>query len=338
MSITSYLQEVIDDNVKFTQNNEEVHFNCPICGETRHRMYVNLSTHLVYCHNCNYSTSFIKFIQELEGISYNKAVERYKDIKGSSYIPEDVLAELHNNLFIGDVTHTIAKRAIPLPEEYVELNFESRNPMMKRAVKYLMTKRKITIRQMKQHKFGICAGGEYDNRIIIPVTEFDEVKFFVARAIGNTTGLKEKSPSNESYQISKSQVLFNIDRAAAIYGSCVLSEGIFDALSFGDIGVSMLGKRMSDDQLAILLDYKDYLKNGVYIALDWDASKNAIKLAQQLYEYMPVHIIELPKGDLPKGYDPNDYFKAFGRKAMYELIDNAKEYDFSYHLKRKLFT
>jgi DNA primase len=339
MSIVSYLEEVIDDRIKYTQNNQEVHFDCPICGDTRGRMYVNLSTHLVYCHNCNFSATFVKFIEELEGISYNAAVERYKEVKGSAYIPEDVLMELHNNLFIGDVSHNITKRAIPLPEEYVEMNFDnSRNPVMRNAIKYLM-KRKISIRQMKQHGFGICTTGEYANRIIIPIKEFDDVKFFVARAIGSTVkGLKEKSPSNESYQISKSQVLFNIDHASAIFGSCVLSEGIFDALSFGDIGVSMLGKRMSDDQLAIILDYKEYLKNGVYIALDWDARKNALELAHQLYEYLPVYLIEMPKGNLEKGFDPNDYMRKFGKKAMYDLIDNAQEYDFSYHLKRKLFT
>ena len=338
MSIVSYLEEVVDDNLKYTQNNEEVHFNCVMgCGDTRHRMYVNLSTHTVYCHNCNYSASFIRFISDLENISYGKAVERYKEIKGSAYIPEDILSELHNTLFIGDVSKSIEKRAIPLPKEYVELNFKSKNPLMIRAINYLVKKRKMTIRQIKQHHFGICVGGEYDNRIIIPITEFGEIKFFVARAIGTKAKLKEKSPSNESYQISKSQVLFNIDHAAVLFNSCVLCEGIFDALSFGDIGVSMLGKRLSDEQLAILLDYKDFLTKGIYIALDWDARSNAIKLAKQLSEYFKVYLIFLPKGDLEKGYDPNDYYKEFGRKAMYELIDNAEEYNFSFHLRRKLF-
>ena len=126
-------------------------------------------------------------------------------------------------------------------------------------------KRKISIRQMKIHDFGICLSGEYKNRIIIPIREFNEPKFFVGRAISSTSKLKEKSPSNESYQISKSQVIFNIDNASSIFNSVVLSEGIFDALSFGDVGCSLLGKRLSDDQLAILLDYKEYLTNGVYI-------------------------------------------------------------------------
>lgn len=337
MSIVNYLEEIIDDHIKPTQKGDEVHFNCPVCGEIRHRMYCNLSTHVVYCHNCGYTDTFINFIRQMEGVSYTVAVQRYTDVKGSAYIPEDIMTDLRKNLFIGDIKHDMELRPIKLPKEYIPLDFDSKNPVMKSAIKYLR-KRRITIRQMKTHNFGLCMSGEYHNRIIIPVNEFGEPRFFVARAIGeNVKGLKEKSPSTEDYQISKSQVIFNIDMASAIGGYCVLSEGIFDALSFDEVGTSLLGKRMSDDQLALLLDYRDYLKNGVYIALDWDAKKDALKLAHQLYEYFPVHLINMPKDDLPKGHDPNSYLRKYGRKAMFDLIDNAEEYDFSYHLKQKFF-
>lgn len=337
MSIVGYLEEIVDSKIKTTQNGKEVHFACPICNDHKPRMYVNTESHMVHCFNCDYSSSFIQFIMDIEKISYSRAVERYKDIKETAYIPDDILKELHKNIFIGDIEHSITKRPIPLPEEFIQLNFKTTNPTMKRAIRYLVKERGITIRQMKQHGFGICLSGEYKNRVIIPIKEFDETKFFVGRAISKNEKLKEKSPTNESYQISKSQVLFNIDRASAIFGKCVISEGIFDALSFGDIGVSALGKRMSDEQIAILLDYKDYLKDGVYLALDWDARKNATDLAKELYKYMPVHMINMPKGDMENGLDPNEYFLRYGRKAMYKLIDNAEEYGFSNFLKRKFF-
>ena len=333
MSIVSYLEEVTTDQLKYTQNNEEVHLNCLMCDDKRKRMYVNLHTHRVYCHNCGYSATFIGLMKDLENISYDRAIERYKDVKGSAYIPEDVLVELSKNLILGDVSHSISMRPIPLPEEYIPLNFKSRNPVMKSAIKYLMLNRKISIRQMKTHDFGICLDGEYKNRVIIPIKEAGEHKFFVGRAIGNNVKMKEKSPSNESYQISKSQVIFNIDNASALYNSCVLSEGIFDALSFGDIGSSLLGKRMSDYQLAILLDYRSLLTNGVYIALDGDARKDALDMARELYNYFPVHLINLPKDE-----DPNSYYKKFGREAMFELIDNAEEYSgMQTYLRQKFF-
>jgi DNA primase len=164
-----------------------------------------------------------------------------------------------------------------------------------------------------------------------------ETKFFVARSIGVPKGagkrfLKEKSPSTEGYQYSKSQVLFNIDGAVKIFNSCVLSEGVYDALSFDDIGVSALGKRVSEEQLALLLDYKEYLTGGVYLGLDSDANKDTLKLADTLVQYFPVYLLEIPNG-----HDPNSYLKAYGKKAMYELIDSAHEYDLTYKLKRKFF-
>lgn len=334
--IKDYLETVINDRIRETQKGDQYKFNCPFCGEIRHRAFVSTITHQFYCHNCQTGLSFIGFIQEIEGISYEKAVERYKDIRGSSYIPDDILEELQKNLILRGIKHTLPLMNVRLPKEYIPLDFESKNPVMKRAIKHLLSRR-ISIRQMKQHQFGLCLSGEYSHRIIIPITEMGEVKFFVARSIGVPPNagkgfLKEKSPSTEDYQYSKSQVLFNIDNSAKIFNACVLSEGIYDALSFDDIGVSALGKRMSEEQLALLLDYKDYLTSGVYIGLDSDANKDTLKLADMLVQYMPVHLLELPLG-----HDPNSYLKAYGKKAMYELIDSAHEYDLSYKLKRKFF-
>lgn len=334
--IKDYLETVINDRIRETQKGDQYKFNCPFCGEIRHRAFVSTTTHQFYCHNCGTGLSFIQFIQEIEGISYNKAFERYKEIKGSSFIPDDIVDELHKNLILKGITHTLPLVNVKLPQEYIPLNFKSSNPVMKSAIKHLLSRR-ITLRQMKQHQFGLCLSGEYSHRIIIPITEFDEIKFFVARSIGvpKNAGkgfLKEKSPSTEDYQYSKSQVLFNIDVASKIYRSCVLSEGIYDALSFGDIGVSALGKRMSEEQLALLLDYKEYLSDGICMALDSDANKDTLNLADILVQYFPVKLVELPKG-----HDPNSYLKAYGRKAMYELIDNAHDYDMTYKLKRKFF-
>lgn len=335
MALIDYLSDIVDSKLKYNQSGQEVHFDCPLCHETRSRMYVNLDTHKYHCFNCNASGTFVDFITKVEGLSYGKAVERYNDLKGNLYTPEDVSLEIQRML-IGDLYADIEQRPIPLPSEYIPLNFNSKNPVMKKAIRYLMINRKVSIEQMKTHQMGICMSGEYANRIIIPIIIQGSHRFFVARSFDSKSRLKEKSPANESYQISKSQVVFNIDRASMIFNSCVITEGIFDALSFGDVGVSLLGKRMSDDQLSILLQYRNQLTNGIYIALDWDARNDAINLADILSQYFTVYMIDLPKGDLPKGYDPNDYFKHFGRKAMLELIQEAEEYGLSYKVSRKL--
>ena len=329
--IVDWLETVIDDRIQHTGNNREVHFNCVVCGESRHRMYVNLESGLVYCHNCGYKTNIIGLIQYVEGISFSRASAIFKDVKGNLMLPENISKDLVSNMFAEDLRKDLSKRAIPLPKEYAPLNPQKTNIMTRRAIKYLNS-RKITNKQIVDHKMGFCMSGEYKNRVIIPITENGELRFWVARAISPDVKMKEKSPSDADYQISKSEVIFNIDRAAKKYHAAVISEGIFDSLSWGDIGISLLGKSLYQEQLNILLDYRGLLTDGLYIALDWDARDKATEMAEKLSEYFDVKMINIPKED----DDPNNYLQKHGKKAMWKLIESAEEYGEFSSVKRLL--
>lgn len=330
--IEDWLESNVDDNLKYTGNGKEVHFNCVVCGESRHRMFVNLSSGKVHCHNCGYSSNIIGLIQWVEGVSWTRANEIFKDVKGTLILPESVTRELTQNVFKGE-RRDLQKRPIPLPEEYSLLNPEHTNISTKKALRYLTHTRKITKNQIVSHKFGYCSSGEYKGRVIIPITENGELRFWVARAVSSEAKMKEKSPSNEEYQISKSEVIFNIDRAAKKYHSIVISEGIFDALSWGDIGVSLLGKTLYQEQLNILLDYRNLLTEPIYIAIDYDARNKATEMAQILSEYFDVRMINIPK-ELD---DPNKYLQTYGRKAMWNLIENSEPYT-EFSGLRRMFT
>lgn len=319
--IVDWIESNIDDNLKYTGTGKEVHFNCVVCGEIRHRMYVNLETGKVYCHNCGYKGNIISLIQYVEGVSFSRANDIFKDIRGNLSLPENISKNLLENVFAEDLRKDLLKRAIPLPEEFSLLNPQKTNIATRRAVKYLHS-RKVTDKQIIEHKMGFCMSGEYKNRIIIPITENGDLKFWVARAISSDVKMKEKSPSDEDYQISKSEVIFNIDRASKKYHTAVICEGIFDALAFGDVGVSLLGKSLYQEQFNILLDYRALLTNGLYISLDWDAKDKATEMAEKLSEYFDVKIINIPK----EGDDPNNYLQKYGRKAMWKLIEDAEDY------------
>lgn len=331
MAIVDWIESNIDSQIKYTGNGKEIHICCPICGESRYRMYINLGTGKVYCHNCQFAGNMITLIQNVEGVSWTKANKTFQDIKGNLSIPENVKDEIERNIFSGDFRSDLAKRAIPLPEEYIPINLDTANFRVKRAIRYLMS-RGITKKQIKQHNMGFCSSGEYANRVIIPITEGGELRFWVARAISKDAKLKEKSPSDEDYQISKSEVIFNLDRAAKKYRSIVITEGIFDALSFSDIGVSLLGKSLYQEQLNILLDYRNLLTEGVYIALDWDALDKAIQIAEILSEFFKVKMINIPQ----HLDDPNNCLQKMGRKYMWKLIDEAEEFGEFSKLKRML--
>lgn len=329
--IEDWVQEHVDSDIKYTGNEREIHFDCPLCNDTRKRMYINLVTGLVHCHNCNFSSNIVGLIQVIEGISFTKAIDKYSNIAGNSWLPSIEIDD-HVTSKLMSAYMNPEKRAIPLPDEYVELT-KSRNIVAKRAIKYLHSRR-ISNKQISQHKMGICVSGEYKNRIIIPIFEGNELKFWVARAIGDKAYLKEKSPANESYQISKSEVIFNIDKAAKEYRSIVISEGIFDALSWGGIGVSLLGKELYDEQMNTLLNYRMLLTDGVFIALDFDARSQAIDMAKRLSTFFNVKLVNIPK----KYDDPNKYRKHHSRSEMWKLINEAEEYNEFYELNKLLIS
>ena len=317
--ITDWIENHIDDHIRQTGNGEEVHFNCVCCDDTRHRMYVNLHNGKVYCHNCNYSGNIVNLIQYVEGVDYNKAADIFSEIKDNLSLPENVGLSLQG--LFAPKPKTL-KRAIPLPEEYSPIDPYKPSARTYRAIAYLH-RRKITNEQISYYKMGFCYRGEYKDRVIIPISENNELKFWVARAITPFTKLKEKSPSNEDYQISKSEVIFNIDRAAREFNTAIICEGIFDALAFNGVGVSLLGKKLYKEQLNMLLSYKRQLTEGVYIALDWDAKDDALKMAEELSQYFDVKLVNIPKED----DDPNRYLQNHGRQAMWRLIENAETFD-----------
>lgn len=318
--IEDWVKQRIDSVIRYTGSGEEIHVCCPVCGETRYRLYISLVTGQIYCHNCQFKGTVVNLIQFTEGLNYVAALERFNAIKGNLILPDDVESALDKRLLHKITSEDIQKRSVPLPEEY-QLISRTNNMVARRAERYLL-KRGITKKQIIQYKMGICATGEYANRIIIPIYQEGRLKFWVARAMSREARLKERSPSNLFYQYGKSEVIFNLDIAAKQYHSAVISEGIFDALSWGKIGISLLGKSLYDKQLKLLLQYKDQLSEGLYIALDADAEKDAMMIAQMLIPFFPIKIIYIPK----EFDDPNNYLVTHSKQEMWKLITYAEEY------------
>lgn len=327
--IEDWIRQHVDSSIRYTGSESEIHICCPVCGETRYRLYINLTTGQIYCHNCQFKGTVVNLIQFIEGISYTAARERFNIFKGNIILPDNVEDALEKRL-MGKEVPEVQKRSVPLPEEF-QLISSSTNMVAQRAERYLV-KRGITQKQIDQHRIGICATGQYANRIIIPIYQDGELKFWVARAMSSKVKLKERSPSNLFYQYGKSEVIFNLDQAASKYHSAVISEGIFDALSWGGIGISLLGKSLYDAQFNLLLSYRDQLSDGLYVALDADAEKDAMVMAKVLSSFFPVKIIHIP----PEFDDPNRYLLTHSKRDMWNLITCAVDYDEFTSLRSKL--
>lgn len=330
MVIEDWISQNIDTRIRYTGSGDEIHICCPVCDEHRYRLYIGLKNGMVYCHNCGFKGSIVKLIQYVEHTSYAQASAIFDDVKGNIILPTDVLQSVEHKVLALD-EFQVAKRPIPLPKEY-QLLLESNQRLAHKAIRYLNS-RAITNAQIAKHQMGFCAYGEYAGRVIIPIYQGDQLKFWVARAIDPRTKLKEKSPSGKDYHYSKSEVVFNIDRAARQYHTIVISEGIFDALSWGDVGVSLLGKTMYSAQLKTLLEYKPLIQDGVYVALDADAEDSAMGIANRLSDFFPeVYVVHIP----PEFDDPNKYLQTHSRADMWGLLKEAERYEEFTALRSKL--
>lgn len=325
--IEDWIIQTLGSTIKYTNTPNEIHICCPVCGDKRYRLYINTINNVCYCHNCQFNGSTIKLIQRVEKTTYSKAVERLKDFQGIVSIPEKFKDIVEEKLLYPDI-RDIPKRSIALPEDF-KLLCQTDNITAGLAKEYLRS-RSITSRQIQLHKFGLSP--KLPNKIIIPIYEQDELRFWIARAIGNRKFGKESVPQTAPYQYSKSEVLFNLTNAIKKYKSVVLSEGVFDALSWGDIGVAMLGKTLYKEQLNVLLKYKSLITEGVYVGVDADATDSAIKICKTLKSFFPTFLVRIPE----EFNDPNGYLQTHNQSAMWGLLSQALEFNESIEVKLRL--
>ena len=118
---------------------------------------------------------------------------------------------------------------------------------------------------------------EYYERVIIPsFNKEGYINFFVSRTY------RDGFPKYKGPAIQKSYIIFNelyIDWNKPI----VLTEGIFDAIVAGENAVPLLGSSLQEDHLLFERITKE--NTVVYIALDSDAQKKEMKIADKLMSY-----------------------------------------------------
>ena len=104
----------------------------------------------------------------------------------------------------------------------------------------------------------------------------------------------------------------------------ILVEGIFDALTIKRNVIPLFGKVIHEQLMKRLMESK---VNRIYICLDKDAEREAIKYAEELMGYnKEIYLVELD------GKDPNE----IGFSRFLEIIEDATPITFQSLLNKKL--
>ena len=187
----------------------------------------------------------------------------------------------------------------------------------KHAIKYLKS-RNIEHREIIRYGIGYCSDGKYKNRIIVPSYDAEcKLNYFVARDLFPNSKFKYKNP-----KISKDTVMFEL--LINWKKEIILCEGIFDAIAIKRNAIPLLGKFLSKTLVKKIM--QNDVKS-VYIALDSDAKKDAIKLSKFFID----HGIKTYRIDM-KEKDPSD----LGFQNFWKLLNETKEYSFSQLIRDRL--
>ena len=227
-------------------------------------------------------------------------------------VPRQTFEKLNKLIEITKYRNTETKQeeyTIKLPDEYKPLWITKNTPDYRNAIHYLKH-RGVSIFDIIKYRIGYAENGQYSGKIIIPSYDADgQLNYFVSRAFYKHDTQKHKNP-----QVSKDIIGFEmlINWTEPI----ILCEGSFNAITikrnaiplFGKIIQPMLQKKIIEERV------KD-----VYICLDNDAIRNALKIAERfMAEGLNVYFIEL------KDKDPNE----LGYKYITKQIQDTYKFSF----------
>jgi DNA primase len=201
---------------------------------------------------------------------------------------------------IGEIKHTI----LELPKEFKSF-INNKDIIAKHAFAYLK-KRDITKQDILKYNIGYCNSGQYAKMIIIPSYDANgKLNYFTARSFEKDPFTKYRNPET-SRDIIPFELFINWDLPI------ILCEGPFDAMAIKRNAVPLFGKNIQSSLMKKLVESK---VQKIYIALDNDAVKQALKFCEQLLDVgKEVYLVEL------QGKDPSE----MGFEHFTKLIQNTQ--------------
>jgi len=237
-------------------------------------------------------------------------------------VPSNKIAELNMIIAPGKDEKQVISTMLELPKEFISLNnIDNLDKVTsleaRRAIRFLKN-RGITQEDITKYNIGFCYEGPYKDRVIIP--SYDEngiINYFIARAF--IDGIqKYKNPPSDAKSAIGWELYINWD------APIVLVEGVFDALTIKRNVIPLFGKIIHEKLMKKLVRST---VNRVYIALDPDAIKNALKHAELLMSYnKEVYLVELD------GKDANE----IGFERFLNTIETTEPLTFQSLLTKKL--
>lgn len=356
--------EVVSAYVPLTKKGANYWGLCPFHHEKTPSFSVNAEKQIFHCFGCGKGGGAIRFVMEMENLSFPDAVRKLAGQEGMEVPEEDPGGGRRR-----------ARR-----ERILELNKEAArfyramlsDPRGAAVAEYIAQKRRISPRFSARFGLGAApegwdnliramadkgydkadlleaglavsgkSGGIYDkfrNRLMLPVIDVrGDVIGFTSRVMDDSTPKYLNTPETSIFK--KRSILYGINYAKNTKRpNFILVEGNIDVISMHQAGfdntVATMGTALTEEHIRLIGRYTKEL----VVCLDNDAAgEDATQRALALLKNsdLEVKVLRLPQrrnedGTLGK-QDPDDYIKRYGGQA-FEALMNKSENSVEYRL------
>jgi DNA primase len=272
--VISYLQE---NGVDYSIEGDNVSYGwvgvpCVFCSDHKNHLGINLETRRFTCWLCNETGDILKYIKELQKISFGEAISVLKTFQSDDlHIPNQRDRTPSSSVIFPPEANEIIPDGIPIP---VIERFNERKFPLDFVFKYSLL---------------YCKYGKYAHSIIIPVK--DVSGNLVSWQAMNVSGYyKETIPKYRDAPIEKSTIQnkhnFYRSEYLKVAHKIIIMEGVTDVWNFGGLPgqIASFTKTLSDEQIKLLVENVNR-SIPIRVLYDPDAKRNSILVSKELSPY-----------------------------------------------------
>lgn len=291
------IEELLPDGQWVSENEYVV--RCPFLDHPTHNhCYINVAKGVFFCHfaDCGEKGTIKKLLKEYE-----------------------IIGEL-------ELEKEITEKRKYEPTDFSQfLNVTGKNGTLDLLALTYLKRRGLSEDEIELYDIRFSDSGKYYGRILVPISENDKVVCFATRSFMPFIKPKYLYPHRGETLFTPGEAIFGYEEAwkDTIYNiaSMVITEGIFDAIAVNRVkgvrGLAILSSHLTEGQLCKLLKLSK--KFTYLVALDADAHKDAVKIAEQLANLgRTVKLVLLEKGD-PASVSEEELMKALDAAKLFSF-------------------
>lgn len=352
------IEEVVADYVPLTAKGGNLWGLCPFHSEKTPSFSVSPDKHIFHCFGCGKGGGVVRFVMEMESLSFPEAVRKLAARAGLEMPEEDQEAQRRR-------AHR--KRLLELNRQAARFYFDTlKSPLGEPMLRYATEKRRLTPAYIKRFGLGAApegwdhlvkamtaqgyekgelleaglavaskTGGVYDkfrNRLMLPVIDAaGDVLGFTSRVMDNSAPKYLNTP--ETALFKKRGILYGINFAKLTKrGFLLLVEGNLDVITLHQAGfdnaVATMGTALTQDHARLMGRYThDLVLCYDNDAAGVDATQRAMTVLRDTD--FNVRVLQLPRRKTPEGelvkQDPDDFIKFQGPAAFERLLAGSED-------------